>query len=467
MQAIIRKATALFCAVATALATIVSGGGGAWAQQRRGMQLLSDAETDHIIRAMAGPIFQAAGIDPGAVRILLVNDGTLNAFVSGGQNIFLHTGLILEADPLQLLGVIAHETGHISGGHLVRGKDAMDNAMLSSLIGLGLGVVGGLAAGKADAALGGALLGQQLAQRSFLAFSRTQEASADQAGLSYLNRAGISAEGMLTFLEKLDHENPVLNNDRDVGYRLTHPLTRERIEFLRQSVAQSPHTGKPLAEKWRDAHARLQAKLFAFLEPGRALARYRADDHSVAARYGRAYAHFRRGDIAAAMPLVDGLIREEPKNAYFQEMKGDLLLQTGRAADAAAPYRAAIALAPDAVSIRVSLAHALLETNDPRVADEAIRNLNVASKTQGQASFLWRLMARAWTLKGNDGMVAYAAAEEAFASGDRGRARVMAERALKLLPTGSPGWLRAQDIGGQLRGGRDPLPEGGKPEPGR
>lgn len=454
MQAIIRKAVATAAAAVVAVAAALSPTTEAAAQGRgRAMQLLSDAETEYVVRGLARPIFQAAGIAPEAVRIYLVNDRTLNAFVAGGQNIFFHTGLLLEADALELTGVIAHETGHISGGHLVRGKDAMEAAMLSSLIGLGLGIVGGVATGNAQAGMSGVLLGQQLAERSFLSFSRAQESAADQAGLGYLNRAGMSPAGMLTFLQKLDHENPLLSTDRDVGYRQTHPLTRERIDAVRQGVAVSPYAGRAIPEKWREGYARVQAKLYAYLEPTRALARWKDGDPSVVARYGRAYAHFRRGDVRAALPLVDGLIREEPKNAFFHELKGDLMLQNGRPADAVAPYRAATANAPDAASIRVSLAHALLETNDPRTADEAIRNLEIAGKSMPQSAFLWRLLARAWVLKGNDGMVAYAAAEEAFASGDRSRARAMAERAIKLLPAGSAGRLRAQDIAGQLRRG--------------
>lgn len=416
--------------------------------QRRELQLLSDAETEHIIREMVRPIFEAAGIVPEAVNIVLVNDKTINAFVAGGQNIFIHTGLLLQADNAgQLIGVIAHETGHIAGGHLVRGNEAMENAFLSSLIGLGLGVVGGLASGNAGAGAAGLMLGQHLAERNFLSFSRAQESSADQAGLSYLEQSRMSAQGMLTFLEKLGADEPVFT-DRDVGYRLTHPLTRERIDTVRSFVQRSRYSDRPVPAKAEDGFERIQAKLLAFLDPLAALRRYRPEDRSIVARYGRAYAYFRQGDVRNALPLADGLIAEEPRNAFFHEMKGDLMLQTGRPAEALAPFRKAIELAPDSAPIRVSLAHALLERNDPRNADEAIRNLQVASRTQGRSAFLWRLMAQAYSLKGDQGMLAYATAEEALARGDRAMARVHAERAEKLLPAGSPGWIRAQDIRG-------------------
>ena len=360
--------------------SLVWGAPPASAQRRSEMQILSDAETDHIIRKMARPIFQAAGVDPDSVQILLINDPTVNAFVAGGQNIFIHTGLLLDVDNAdQLLGVIAHETGHISGGHLVRGAEAMDNAFLSSLLGMGLGVIGGLASRNAGAGAAGVMLGQHLAERNYLSFSRTQEASADQAGLSFLEQSGISAKGMETFLEKLGVGDPLMN-DRDAGYRLTHPLTRERIDAVKSFVARSRYANAHLPAATEDDLRRIQAKLYGYLDPRGALQRYKANDPSPAARYGRAYAYFRQGDIKQATPLIDGLIADEPKNPYLYEMKGDLMLQTGRAPDAVAPYRKAVELAgSEAGTIRVSLAHALLEQHDPRLADEALKNLQVAS----------------------------------------------------------------------------------------
>ncbi len=437
---------------------LVSGTAPAGAQRRGGIQLLSDAETEHTIRSMARPIFEAAAVDPDSVHVLLVNDPSLNAFVAGGQNIFLHTGLLLSADADQLIGVIAHETGHIAGGHLVRGSEAMENALLSSLLGMGLGIVGGIASGNAGAGAAGVMLGQHLAERNFLSFSRGQEAAADQAALTYMEHAGISARGLYDFLEKLGAGEPLLTQrDADTPYQLTHPLSRERMQAVRAHVERSRYSDRRLPADTVERYQRIQAKLYAYLDPGGALRRYRAEDTSSVARYGRAYAFLRRGEVERALPLIDGLIADEPRNAFFHETKGDLLLQTGRAVQAVAPYRKAVEYAPDANPIRVSLAHALLEQHNPAVADEAIRNLQTASRTEGRSAFLWRLMAQAWNMKGNEAMVAYASAEEALARGDRPMALALAERAERMLPAGSPAWLRAQDIRG----------EAGRKEPGR
>jgi predicted Zn-dependent protease len=423
------------------------------AAQRRPLQFLSDAETEHTIRDMVRPVFEAAGINPTAVSVVLVNDRTLNAFVSGGQNIFLNTGLLLEVENSnQLIGVIAHETGHIAGGHLARGADAMENAFLSQMIGLGLGIVGGIASGNASVGAAGAMFGQQMANRNFLSFSRAQESTADVAGLSYLERAGISPRGTLEFLQKLDQENPLLTRDSQTPYTMTHPLNRERIDAVRAAVARSRYADKPPRPQDEEGLHRVQAKLQAYLDPAAALRRYRPGDTSTVARYGRTYAYFRQGDGKNALPLVDGLIASEPKNPFFHETRGDLMLQTGRPAEAVPSYRKAVEIDGSLMPIRVSLAHALMEQNDAKLADEAIRNLNVVVRSPDESGFAWRLMARAQSLKGNEAMAVVATAEDALISGDIPRARALAERAEKLLPTGSPGWLRAQDIRSQVEG---------------
>lgn len=417
------------------------------ASAQRQMQFLSDAETEHTIRDMVRPVFEAAGLNPESINIVLINDRSLNAFVSGGQNIFIHTGLLLEvANSNQLIGVIAHETGHIAGGHLARGAEAASNAFLAQMIGLGLGIVGGIASRNSSVGAAGAMFGQHLAERNYLGFTRGQESAADNAGLTYLEKAGISPRGTLEFLEKLDQQNPLLTKDSEVAYTVTHPLTRERIDNVRAAVARSRFANKPPLPKDEEGLHRVQAKLQAYLDPALALRKYRQDDTSVVARYGRAYAYFRQGDGKNALPLVDGLIAAEPKNPFFHETRGDLMLQTGKPADAVPSYRKAVELDGSLMPIRVSLSHALLEQNDPKLADEAIRNLNLVVRSPEESGFAWRLMARAQNLKGDQAMTLIATAEDAMISGELPRAKSLAERAEKMLPAGSPGWLRAQDI---------------------
>jgi len=434
------------------------------AAQTRRMQYLSDAETEHSIREMMRPIFQVAGLAPDGVNIALVNDKTLNAFVAGGRNIFIHTGLLLEMENSdQLIGVLAHETGHIAGGHLLRGRDAMGQSLLAQLMGLGLGIAGGIASGNASVGMAGAMLGQQVGTRNLLAFSRGQESTADQAGLTYLDKVGVSAKPLFHFLEKLGAENPLITRERDAGYQTTHPMTTERLAALKAAVDRSPNMNKPSDPARDEALRRIQAKLAGFLDPDGALRRFKADDSAISSRYGRAYAYFTRGDGKNAFPIIDGLIKSEPKNPFFREMRGDLSLRNGDAAGAIPSYREAVRLAPaDCPSIRVSLAHALLERDDPKLAEEAIKQLDEAVRTREESAFAWRLMARAYAMRGDEPMATVASAEEAMLSGDTARARVLAERAEKTLPTGSAGWLRAQDIRGQVDKGGGASEEKGK-----
>jgi predicted Zn-dependent protease len=419
---------------------------GTSAEAQRRLQFLRDAETEHIIREMSRPILEAAAVDPEAVEFVLVNDSSLNAFVAGGQNIFLHTGLLLHSDdPLQLLGVIAHETGHIAGGHLVRLRDAIEGASAQALLGMLLGVGAALATGDAGAAAAVGMGTAEMARRNALSFNRTQESAADQAGLSYLERSGMSARGMLDFLEYLAGQELRLRSG-NVEYLRTHPLTRDRIDAVRFHVERSRFSDAPPRPDVVEGHRRIRAKLYAYLNPAGALRRYREDDRSVVARYARTYAHYRRTDIPRALEAVDGLIADEPDNPFFHELRGQMLFENGRIAEAVPSLRRSVELMPRSALLQTSYAHALLEGGDPAGLDPAIRALETALSIEPRSPEAWRLTAVAWNRKGDAGRTAYATAEAALSRGDRAAAAHWAERALERLPAGSPAWLRAQDI---------------------
>ncbi len=427
---------------------LILGAAGAAVAQNRGQKLdfIRDAEIEHIIRNYARPIFKVAGIDPEAVEIVLVKDDSVNAFVAGGQNLFIHTGLLMECDnPEQLIGVIAHESGHIVGGHLFRGRDAMENAsaeaMVAMVLGLGAAVLSGQ--GGAMGAIG--LGGTDVAMRNYLAFSRGQEASADQAGLTFLDRIHVSSQGFSDFLQKLSNQE-LMPTSHQASYTRTHPLTRERIDAVSYHLQHSPWKNSHLPAGDVEQFSRLKAKLIGFMRPGVALRRYPADNPSVAARYARAVAFYQQGDLRNALPMIDALIAQEPRNPFFYELKGQVLMENRRLEESLVPYRKSVELLPDSALLRGSLAQALIETNNPAYTDEALKHLDFATRQEHDAPPLWRLVATAWGRKKNDGMVAYALAEEALARGDRAAARFHSEHAEKLLPRGSPGWLRAADI---------------------
>lgn len=409
------------------------------------MKLIRDAEIEADIRAMASPVWQAAGINPDDVRIVLIEDRRLNAFVAGGMNIFIHTGLIQATeDPLELIGVIAHETGHIAGGHLVRTKRAVENASIEAMLAMVLGVAA--AVGTGDSSAGAAVIsgGQHIAQRSILSFSRTQEASADQAGISFLRGAGLSPIGLYKFMQKLEGEE-LLPESRQTEYVRTHPLTRDRVEVMRHAVEQSRYGDRPAPADWVEMHHRVVAKLNGYLSPASALRSYR-DDDSVAGRYAVAIANYRRGQVAAALAGVDALLAEEPGNPWFHELKAQILFEDGKVAQAVPQYQAAVAAAPQSGLLHQALGHALLERGEKGDLEEAVTQLTRALSTERKSPEIHRLLATAYGQLGVDSMARLHLAEEALLQGDRATAKGQANAALKGLEPNTPAWYRARDI---------------------
>jgi predicted Zn-dependent protease len=410
------------------------------------LSFIRDAEIESSIRRMGDPIFRAAGLDPAAVQILLVRDPTLNAFVAGGQNIFIHTGLLLAStDASQLIGVIAHETGHIAGGHLIRGRDAMTQASAEAVLAMILGVAAGIASGNVGAGAAVITGGQQVAMRSLLSYSRGQEASADNAGLMFLDRACLSAAGLLGFLETLAGQD-LLPLDRQVEFVRTHPLTQDRIDAVRYHVEHAACSGKAVDPAIVALHDRMKAKLQGYLNPDAVLLRTTDGDPRLNTRYSRAIAFYRKQDTAHALSLLDGLLQAEPKNPFFWELKGQILFENGQVAAAVPAYRQAVDLFPDSALLRTSYAQTLVELNRPDQLDEAITQLQEANRLEARSPLTWRLLATSWGKQGKEGDAAYALAEESLAKGDTKTAKGFASRAMKLLKPGAPGWLRAQDI---------------------
>jgi predicted Zn-dependent protease len=408
---------------------------------------IRDAEMESTLRTFYDPIFKAAVLDAGAVHVYIVNDPQLNSFVAGGQNVFINTGTITRSQtPNQLVGIVAHETGHIAGGHLIKGDEAMHDASILSIIGMVVGA-GVAAMGHSSGGGGAAVLsGESMGLRSYLAFSVAQEGTADQAGMTFLDRTHQSSRGLLQFFEILQQDE-VLAGIKEVPYLRTHPLTRERIEVVRNHVEHSPYSDVPDPPEWIELHKRMKAKLVAFLQsPVQALDQYPESDTSIAARYARAIAYYRVPELKKALGIIDGLIAAEPKNPYFQELKGQMLFENGRVQEAVAPYQAAVRLAPEVALLRVELAQVEIETNDAALAQDALTHLKSAIKYENRNPDAWRFLAIAYGRGGDVADSSLALAEQGMAEGDKAMARQQAARAVKLLPAGSPGRLRAEDI---------------------
>lgn len=411
-----------------------------------GLNVIRDVEIEKTLHDFGEPIWRAAGINPSSVHTVVINDSVLNAFVAGGMNIFLYTGLLEATDNAnQLIGVIAHETGHIAGGHLVRGTAAVKNASVEAILSMVLGTAAAIASGNPQAGAAVITGGQNVAQRSILSFSRAQEGTADAAGMHFLDVAHMSSRGLLEFMQKLSGQE-LLPLDRQAEYVRTHPLTQDRIDAIRYHVDGSPYSDVPIDPAFAEKHERMKAKLLGYLRPDAALLRYGEKDVRLSARYARAIALYRKGDTVKAVSMMDALLQEEPQNPFFYELKGQILFENGQVQQAAESYKKAVNYLPDAGLLQAAYGHVLLEEQDPKLFDEAINHLMLSLQTEPHESSTWRFLATAWGQKNDEGMVAYCLAEESVTRGDNGSARKWADRALKLLPKKSPYALRALDI---------------------
>ncbi len=402
---------------------------------------------------MVTPIWRAAGLDPNVVEIMLVQDGTLNAFVAGGQRIFINTGLLLRTErPNQLIGVLAHETGHIAGGHLARAQEELNRLstlqILEALLGAGA-MAGGAAAGTSAGrpaptdTLGGTPAPSSLLY--LLQYTQTQENAADQAAMNYLERTRQSVKGTIEFLRILQREERMMVGRRD-RYLSTHPLTPDRITAFEEAAARSPYTNAPESQQFLDMHHRIVAKLMGFLSPTVALQRFAEGDRAVPARYARAIALYRTGALGSALLTIDGLLKEYPNDPYFHELRGQMLFESGRAAEAVPSYRRAVQLLPAIGILKIDYARALLETDKPENDREAVRNLELAAQTESGSFDLWRLSAAGYAKLNNPGMTSLARAEMAILRGQRAEAQAHAASAERQLQPGTPAWQRAQDL---------------------
>ncbi len=407
-------------------------------------QIIRDAEIEYLLHEFSRPIFDAAGVSARDVNIILVEDSSLNAFVAGGQNIFIYTGLILESEsPDELIGVIAHETGHIAGAHLVRTREVIENASFQTLLASIIGIAAAVGTGNSGA--GNAILsgGSTIAQQGFLSHSRAQEASADQAAVKYLSDAGMNAKGLLSFMEKLQSQE-VLPSSQQSEYIRTHPLTSNRISFLQQNVARTAH--KPSAsEKWADEFYRIQMKIMGYVYPEQALF---LPEKSITDRYARAIAHYRQNDIDKAIRVTDRLIAEEPNNPYFHELKGQILYENNRLDDAVPSYRRAVELKSDSGLLRLGYGRALMAVaKDEAVYRRAILHLERALRSERSSTLIHRLLATAYGRVEDEGIARLHLAEEAVLRRDLTTAKRQIGLAEQEM-TASDGakWLRLQDL---------------------
>ena len=428
--------------------------------QSEPLSLIRDTEIEETLRLDSAPLFKAAGLESETIRILLLGSKDLNAFAGPGV-MAVFTGLILETKtPNELQGVIAHEVAHLAGGHSARSEEMSQAGLKPFLLTMGLGVLAALA-GNVEA---GAILA---ANASFfgtlgaMGYSREQESRADQAGATYLETAGLSGKGLVTFFDNFRYQE-VFSEARRFAYFRSHPLSSDRIEALRSRVGKLSHLETPDTSESISRHAIMKAKLQGFINPNLAVVKCAEPKADYPTRYACAIAQYQLKEPDRALKLIEALLKEQPDNPYLWELKGQILFEFGRTAEAEAPQRRSVSLKPDAPLLRVNLGQTLIALPEPAKIDEGIQELKTALDQDDENSVAWRLLAQAYDARSRDGLARYATAEYNYIEGDRRQALIFALRARDLLERNTPEWRRANDIvlatenDKQVRGGRSP-----------
>jgi predicted Zn-dependent protease len=439
-------------------------------QPAAAQSILRDAETEALFNDMAAPLIKAAGLDPKNVDIVLIGDPEINAFVAGGQVVYMHSGLIQAADNVnEVQGVIAHELGHVAGGDVIRGSEGAKAATGITILSLILGAAA-IAAGAGEAGAGIMAAGQQAALGKYLAFSRAQESGADQSGRRYLETAGISGKGMVAFFQKLRGQEFRLAISQDNGYDRTHPLTGERIQVLRDSMSQHPSWNKTTDPALEARFQRVKAKLFGFInDPKDTLYRYPVTDNTAPARYARAYAWHKSAYPDKAVAEADALLATVPNDPYIQELKGQILLESGKPSEALPVLRSAVQGTRYNPLIAALFGHALIATENPANFAEAKTVLRTAIQRDNQNPFAWYQLGTIYAHEGDQARAMLSTAERYNLEGAAMPALMNARTAMRGLPKGSTDWIRAQDIvmvsqasiddDPRYRGRRKPKPE--------
>lgn len=403
------------------------------------MNLIRDAEIENTLHVYSAPIFRAAGIDPDSVRIYIINDPSINAFTIGGLNIFINTGLILRTDNSNMIiGVIAHETGHIAGGHIIKRMGEVDDlnvqTILTAVLGAAVSVAGLPQAGMALIAGG-----EHVAERNYMSYSRQQEVAADAAAIKFLTATHQSAAGMLRLFEILRRDETLNYGSLD-PYAISHPLSPERIEHIRSLTM--VEDDKAEADPYAERQARMVAKLHGFLEKPDSTF-YKYTDNSLASHYARSIAYFQQSNFKKSFEEIDTLLAMRPEDPFFNELKGQFLVESGHPKDGIPYYQKADRLFPNSSLIKTELGKILIGEN--RI-DEALNELSQASKLERSNEETWHLLATAYGKKNNEAMSNLMLAEEANVMGKNTEARSFARQAKQKLPQNSPGWIRANDI---------------------
>jgi predicted Zn-dependent protease len=444
------KLTAVVTAAALAAAPMP-----ALAQENKGPSLLRDTEIEQLLRDYTRPILRAANLEKQNIQVVIINEKAFNAFVADGRRIFVNYGALMQSEtPNQIIGVLAHETGHLAGGHLAKMREQLAQAQTQMIIAMLLGagaIVAGARSGNSNGGLtnaGAAAISapQEVIKRTLLSYVRQQEENADRAGVKFLTATGQSAKGMYQTFKRFANDSLFAARDAD-PYLQSHPMPVERVAALEELARSSPYWDKKDDPALQLRHDMMRAKTSAFMErQDTVYRRYPLSDTGLPARYAHAISTYLHGDLNSALAQIDGLIQVQPSNPYFYELRGQALLERGKPADAIAPLRKAVQLSNNAPLIEMLLGQALVASDNKAYTEEAIAILRAAVARETEAPIGYTQLAMAYGRKGDYAQADLASAQAAFLRGDNKTARDLASRAKTRFAVGTPGWVKADDI---------------------
>lgn len=408
--------------------------------------IIRDAEIENFLEEISHPIFSEANLNLNSVDIYVFNDSSINAFVACGQKIFVNTGLIQSFEtPSMLRGVMAHETGHIAGGHLARSDEALERAQTPMIVGLLLGI-GAAIAGDGDAAQALLLGSQQIAQGMVAKYSRSQESAADQAAIKYLEGIKKSSNGMLEVLYKFANQEALSSNRQSVRVR-SHPISRDRIRSLEQKVNKSQFINERDNEKILFQYKMIQAKLDGFLNnPNDVIRKAKKDSSLIFNKYSLAVAYYRKALLKESLSALNEMINQYPNNPWFYELKGQVLYESGKIRESIIPYRKSLSISPNEPLLMVALATALNALENKSNAIEAISLLKKSLMHDQKNTQTWFQLAISYSRINDIGNAELASAERHFLTGNVKMASFHAKKSLKYNKNSSISKLRAQDI---------------------
>jgi predicted Zn-dependent protease len=454
-QIALRRKTSRLTAVTAAVALAMAPMSPALAQQEKGLPIIRDTEAEQLLREYTRPILRTAGLEKQNIRVVILNEKVFNAFVADGRRIFVNYGALMQSDtPNQIIGVLAHETGHLAGGHLSKLREQLAQAETQMIIAMLLGagaMVAGARSGNSNSGLANAgaaaIAGpQEMIRRTLFSYVRQQEENADRAGVKFLTATGQSAKGMYETFKRFTNEGLFAAHGAD-PYLQSHPMPAERVAALEELARSSPYWDKKDDPALQLRHDMVRAKVSAFMErQDTVYRRYSPSNDSLPARYARAISTYLHGDLRSALAQIDGLIQVQPNNPYFYELRGQALLEGGKPAEAIAPLRKALQLSNNAPLIEMLLGQALVATDNKAYTEDAIAILRSAVARETEAPLGYTQLAMAYGRKGDFAQADLASAQAAFLRGDNKTARELASRAKTRFAIGTPGWVKADDI---------------------